>query len=241
MPADEIPDEIEVLAFDVFGTVVDWRGSLVAEGERLGREKDLHLDWGRFADAWRARYRPSMERVMRGELPWTILDDLHRASLDDVLAEMGVAGLSEAEKDDLNRVWHRLRPWPDSVPGLLRLRSRYILATLSNGNVRLLVDMARHASLPWDCVLSAELVRAYKPDPRVYQMVGRLLRVAPSAVLMVAAHPADLRAARAEGLRTAYIPRPLEHGLESPPESAPDPPFDLTATDLLDLARQLGV
>jgi 2-haloacid dehalogenase len=241
MSAGEIPGEIEALAFDVFGTVMDWRGSIVAEGERLGREKGLRVDWGRFADAWRARYRPSMERVMRGEQPWTLLDDLHRATLDEVLAEMGVAGLSDAEKDDLNLIWHRLRPWPDSVPGLMRLRSRYVLATLSNGNVRLLVDMARHAGLPWDCVLSAELVRAYKPDPRVYQMVGRLLRVAPRAVLMVAAHPADLRAARAEGLRTAYIPRPLEYGPDAPPDLTPDPSFDLTATDLLDLARQLGV
>jgi 2-haloacid dehalogenase len=246
------PDGIKVLAFDVFGTVVDWRGTIVAEGERLSAEQGLRVDWGRFADAWRARYRPSMDRVMRGELPWTTLDALHRASLEDVLDELGVTGLSDAQKDELNHGWHRLRPWPDSVAGLRRLRERHILATLSNGNVRLLVDMARHSDLPWDCILSAELVRAYKPNPRVYQMAVELLAVEPHEVLMVAAHPADLRAAQAQGLRTAFVPRPLEYGREQDaelrpevqpevrPEMASVGSFDLVASDFVDLARQLG-
>jgi 2-haloacid dehalogenase len=234
------PDGIKALAFDVFGTVVDWRGSIVAEGERLTTERGLPMDWGRFADAWRARYRPSMDRVMRGELPWTTLDALHRTSLEEVLDELGITGLTDAQKDELNHVWHRLRPWPDSVAGLIRLRERYILATLSNGNVRLLVDMARHSGLPWDCILSAELVRAYKPDPRVYQMAVELLAVEPHEVLMVAAHPADLRAAQAQGLRTAYVPRPLEHGPNEQPDLALGASFDLVASDFLDLARQLG-
>ncbi len=231
---------IKALTFDVFGTVVDWRGTIVAEGERLSAEKSLRVDWGRFADAWRARYRPSMDRVMRGELPWTNLDALHRASLEEALAELGVTSLTDAQKDELNHVWHRLRPWPDSVAGLIRLRERYILATLSNGNVRLLVDLARHSGLPWDCILSAELVRAYKPDPRVYQMAAELLAVEPREALMVAAHPADLRAAQAQGLRTAFVPRPLEYGTDEQPDLAPAASFDLVASDFADLARQLG-
>jgi 2-haloacid dehalogenase len=237
-------DGIKALAFDVFGTVVDWRGTIIAEGERLSAEQGLRVDWGRLADAWRARYRPSMDRVMRGELPWTTLDALHRASLDEVLAELGVTGLTDAQKDEINHVWHRLRPWPDSVAGLRLLRERYILATLSNGNIRLLVDMARHSSLPWDCILSSELVRAYKPDPRVYQMTAHLLAVEPREVLMVAAHPDDLLAAQAQGLRTAYVPRPLEYGPKQEPDGhldlEPLGSFDLVASDFADLARQLG-
>lgn len=234
-----LPD-VKALAFDVFGTVVDWRGSIIAEGERFSAETGLALDWGRFADAWRARYRPSMDRVMRGELPWTNLDALHRASLDDVLAESGVTTLTAAQKERLTLVWHRLRPWPDAVPGLTQLRERYILATLSNGNVRLLVDMAKSAGLPWDVIFSAELVRAYKPDPRVYRMVADLLQLAPSEVLMVAAHQSDLLAAKAQGLRAAFVPRPLEYGPDAIPNLTPDPSFDLVATDLPDLARQLS-
>jgi 2-haloacid dehalogenase len=233
-------DGVKALAFDVFGTVVDWRGTIVDEGGRLNR---LEVDWGRVADAWRSRYRPSMDRVMRGELPWTPLDALHRAALDEALAEQGATGLGQAEKDELNLVWHRLRPWPDSIPGLTRLRDRYILATLSNGNVRLLVDMARHAGLPWDCILSAELARAYKPDPRVYRMAVELLALEPYELLMVAAHPEDLRAARAEGLRTVFVSRPLEYGPQPNAYGEPHPAspeeYDLVAADLLDLAHQL--
>jgi 2-haloacid dehalogenase len=232
---------VKALAFDVFGTVVDWRGTIIAEGERLNEEKGLAVDWVRFADAWRGRYRPSMERVMRGERAWTNLDGLHRLALDDLFVEFGVAGLTEGEKDELNRVWHRLAPWPDTVDGLARLRSRFILATLSNGNVALLVNMAKRAGLPWDCIFSAELVRAYKPDPRTYRMAHELLGLRADETMMVAAHPDDLRAAREAGLRTAYVPRPLEHGPDAPPSEQEDPfAFDLVATDFVDLARQLG-
>lgn len=231
---------VEALAFDVFGTVVDYRSTIIAEGEALSAAKGLDVDWAAFADAWRGRYRPSMDRVMRGERPWTNLDALHRDALEELLPEFGVRGLSEAEKDHLNAVWHRLRPWGDTVPGLTRLRTRYVLATLSNGNVRLLVDMARDAGLPWDLVLSAELVRAYKPDPRAYRMVSDLLMLDPERVMMVAAHRDDLRAAREQGLRTAYVMRPLEHGPGAVPDLTPDPDFDVVANDLVDLARRLG-
>ena len=232
-------ERIRALAFDVFGTVVDWRSSVVREGEELGRRKGLNIDWAAFADAWRDRYAPSMDRVRRGERPWTNLDDLHRSSLEELLVEFGVDGLSEKEKDHLNRVWHRLKPWPDAVGGLRRLKERYTITTLSNGNVSLLTDMAKRAGLPWDLILSAELVRHYKPDRETYLMVPGLLSLQPEEVVMVAAHPDDLRAAREAGLRTAYVTRPLEFGPGGKAE-APDHAFDLVATDFLDLADQLG-
>jgi 2-haloacid dehalogenase len=234
----DVPD-VAALTFDVFGTVVDWRGSIIAEGATLGRAKDLDVDWGSFADRWRRKYRPSMNRVRLGEIPWTNLDALHRGSLDELLAELGIDALSEAEKDDLTRAWHRLQPWPDAVPGLTRLRTRYVLSPLSNGNVALLTNMAKRAGLPWDCILSAELAHAYKPDPAVYQMAADLLGLAPGAVMMVAAHVGDLRAARAAGLRTAYVPRPREWGPDGPPVEPPDASFDIVAEDFEDLAAKL--
>ena len=167
---------VKALAFDVFGTVVDYRGTIIREGERLNRTKGLQVDWAAFADAWRARYRPSMDRVMQGTQPWTTLDALHRQSLDELLLQQELLEhFSEEEKERLNHVWHRLQPWPDTIPGLTHLRKRYTLATLSNGNIALLVDMARYSALPWDCILSAELAHAYKPDPRVYQVAITLL------------------------------------------------------------------
>ena len=235
-----IRPNIKALACDVFGTVVDWRSSLIREGERLGRARSLRVDWARFADAWRAGYQPAMARVRSGALPWTSLDGLHRMVLDRLLEEFGVAGLDESDKDQFNRSWHRLAPWPDAVAGLTRLRARYAVATLSNGNVSLLVDMARNAGLVWDCVLSAELAGHYKPDREVYQMATRLLGLEPHEVLMVAAHPGDLVAARAVGLATAYVDRPLEYGPGGRGEPEPTGEFDIFATDLLDLAAQLG-
>lgn len=231
---------VKALAFDVFGTVVDYRGTIIAEGRELNATKGLAVDWAAFADAWRAQYRPNMERVARGELPWTNLDALHRLALDELLAQYGVTSLHEDEIIHLNRVWHRLAPWPDAVPGLTRLRKKFILTTLSNGNVALLVDMAKHAGLPWDLILSAELVRAYKPDPRTYQMTYGLLGMEPGEVMLVAAHPGDLRSARIHGLKTCLVPRPFEHGPDAIPEAAGDGEFDLTATDFGELARQLG-
>ena len=232
---------VKVLAFDVFGTVVDYRSTIIEEGATWNVAYGLAVDWARFADAWRARYHPNMDRVMRGELPWMNLDALHRLALDELLVEFGVAALGEAERQHINRVWHRLRPWPDAVAGLARLRTKYIITPLSNGNIALLVEMARHSGLLWDCVLSAELVRAYKPDPQAYQMVGRLLDAQPGEVMLVAAHQSDLRAAQAQGLRAAFVPRPLEFGPDAPPDLTPDATFDLVAPDFLDLARQLGV
>jgi 2-haloacid dehalogenase len=231
---------VKALIFDVFGTVVDWRGSVIREGEELGRKKNLNIDWAAFADEWRGRYAPSMDRVRRGELPWTNLDALHRASLEELLKEFGIEGLTEEEIDHLNKVWHRLDPWPDSVAGLARLKERYVISTFSNGNVALLTDMAKRAELPWDLILSAELVKHYKPDPETYLMAPNLLDLRPDEVMLVAAHPSDLRAAQTHGLRAAYVLRPLEWGPEGEAEPA-DPSFDLVVDDLIELAEKSGV
>jgi 2-haloacid dehalogenase len=235
--------DVRALAFDVFGTVVDWRSSVVEEVGAAAARHGLAVDAGAFADAWRRRYRPSMDRVRRGELGWTPLDALHRASLEELVREFSLEALDDAERDHLNRAWHRLRPWPDAVAGLRRLRTQHVLCTLSNGNVALLVDLARAGGLPFDCILSAELCRAYKPDPRTYRMAPELLALPPDRVLMVAAHADDLQSAAREGLRTAFVRRPLEWGPAPPAPAAreePDPAFDLLADDLEDLAAQLG-
>ena len=233
--------KVKALTFDVFGTVVDWRASIIREGQLLGERKGLKIDWPGFADQWRAGYGPAMQRVRNGELPWTKIDDLHRLILDELIKEFDLHSLTDDEVSDLNRVWPRLMPWPDSVPGLNRLRSRYIIATLSNGNMSLLVNMAKNAGLPWDCVLSAELSRHYKPDKEVYLKAADLLGLDPSQVMMVAAHPGDLRAASKVGFRTALVPRPLERGPDRGLYYEPDPnAFDLVVDDLLDLAQRLG-
>ena len=233
-------DGLQALAFDVFGTVVDWHSSIIREGEELGNTRGITVDWAAFADAWRGRYAPSMDRVRKGEQPWTNLDDLHRASLEELLVEFGVEGLTEEDKVHLNRAWHRLDPWPDAVEGLRRLKKRYVITTLSNGNVALLMDMAKRAGLPWDLILSAELIRHYKPDRETYLMVPELLDLRPEEVMLVAAHPADLRAAQEVGLRAAYVPRPLEFGPGGEAE-APAASFEVVATDFLNLADKLGV
>jgi 2-haloacid dehalogenase len=233
--------DTKVLAFDVFGTVVDWRSSVIAEGEQLGKAKGLNIDWTAFADAWRGIYRPYMDRVGAGELPWTKLDDLHRQMLEATLKQFGVNSLNETEKGHFNRVWHRLKPWPDSVPGLQRLKSQFVITTLSNGNVSLLTNMAKFAGLPWDCVLSAENVRHYKPAAEVYLLVPQLFDLKPEEVMMVAAHEHDLQSAQKHGLRTAFVHRPRERG---PGKAAPVPPkekYDIVAADFIDLAAQLGV
>jgi len=239
--------QVKALAFDVFGTVVDWRSSIIGEGRKLGRRKKLAVDWpgpvttadwAAVADAWRAGYRPAMDRVRRGELPWTNIDGLHRRILDELIARFRIEGLTEAEKVHLNRAWHRLAPWKDSVAGLGRLKKKYVIATLSNGNVALLTNMAKHAGLPWDCVLSAELFGHYKPDPEAYLGAARLLALEPREVMMVAAHKDDLDAAARTGLRTALVRRPMEFGTRQ--DVAPEPRFDFNARDFVDLARQLG-
>ena len=232
---------VKAMTFDVFGTVVDWRSSIIREGEQLTVRTGIEVDWPRFADAWRAGYGPAMRRVRSGELPWTRIDDLHRMILDGLIPEFGLTALDEASRDDLNRVWHRLSPWPDTVSGLTRLRTRYVLASLSNGNVALLVNMAKHSGLPWDAVLSAELAHQYKPDPEVYLTAADLLGLEPEQVMMVAAHKGDLRAAAALGFKTAYVPRPLEYGPDREIDTTPDPSFDVNATDFNDLADRLGL
>ena len=230
---------VKALVFDVFGTVVDWRGSIIREGMALGRSKKLKVDWPAFADAWRAGYRPAMARVRSGELPWTKIDDLHRMILDDLLQRFPLGRLSADEVAHLNRVWHRLRPWPDARAGLAKLKRRHVIATLSNGNVALLTNLAKHAKLPWDCILSAEVVRHYKPDPETYLGAADLLGVKPGELMMVAAHKDDLHAARACGLKTAFVPRPREYGPQATPEVSREPAFDVHARDFNDLARQL--
>ncbi len=261
---------IKAVVFDVFGTVVDWRGGVVRDGEALAAAHRLSVDWPAFADAWRAGYQPAMQRTRSGEIAWANVDGLHRMILDELLPRFGLEALGEAERAAFNRVWHRLDPWPDAVAGLTRLKSRFVVSTLSNGNIALLVNMAKRAGLPWDCVLSAELMitpgptgpsatprggasevakryaltRHYKPDPEVYQGAAALLGIERHELLMVAAHPSDLRGAARAGLRTALVHRPLEHGPNPtgtpPPDALPDDRFDIVADDFVDLAVRLG-
>ncbi|MGB0384879.1 MAG: haloacid dehalogenase type II [Ardenticatenaceae bacterium] len=231
--------EVKALVFDVFGTVVDWRGTIIGEGEVFGRERGVDVDWAAFADAWRGGYRPAMDRVRRGELPWINIDALHRMNLHELLEQFNITGLSEVDIEHWNRVWHRLQPWSDSVSGLTRLRKRYIIATLSNGNVALLVNMAKNAGLPWDCVLSAELAKQYKPDPEVYLMAADLLALQPHEVMMVAAHNRDLLAAHQLGLRTAFVLRATEYGPHQTTNLQADPVVDVVASDFNELAEQL--
>ena len=225
-----------ILAFDIFGTVVDWHGSIVREMQ----QRHPQVDADAFARAWRAGYQPAMQRVRSGELGWTRIDELHRLILDEILPRFGLAHLGEDERVELNRVWHRLDPWPDSVAGLQRLKRRFILTPLSNGNIGLLTHMAKRAGLPWDCVLSAEVFRAYKPDPATYLGVAQVFDAAPAEVMLCAAHHDDLAAARACGLQTAYIERPLEFGAQHVKDVSPQPGNDLHARDIGHLAELLG-
>lgn len=233
--------QVKALTFDVFGTVVDWRGSISREGRKLGRVLGIRADWAAFADAWRAGYRPAMDDVRSGRLAWTNIDGLHRRILERILLESGLDMLSAVQKHELNRAWHRLAPWPDARRGLRRLKKGYLIATLSNGNVSLLTNMARHAGLPWDCVLSAELFRHYKPDPEAYQGAAAMLGLQPHEVMMVAAHKDDLRAAQRAGLRAAFVQRPLEFGDPAKKDLKPEKDFDLNAADFIDLAAKLGL
>ena len=226
----------QVLAFDIFGTVVDWHGSIVRELAALYPA----VDGDAFALAWRAGYKPAMQRVASGELGWTLIDDLHRLILDGLLPKFGLAHLSDAERRHLNKVWHRLYPWPDTLAGLARLKARFTICTLSNGNIGLLTNMAKRAGLPWDCVLSAEVFRAYKPDPATYLGVARVFDLEPAQVMLVAAHADDLAAARDCGLKTAYIERALEFGAAWPKDVQPQAGNSFHARDLIDLADQLG-
>ncbi|GGC77661.1 haloacid dehalogenase type II [Undibacterium terreum] len=233
---DNLSSNIKVLAFDIFGTVVDWYGSIAREVDAM----HLGVDGDKFALAWRAGYVPAMQRVMLGELGWTLIDDLHRMILDQMLADFKITNLSEAQKRHLNKVWHRLDPWPDSVAGLQRMKSAFTICTLSNGNIGLLTNMAKHAGLPWDCILSAEVFKKYKPDPATYLGVSQVFDVPPEQVMLVAAHQSDLDAARACGLRTAYIERPLEYGSKQMKDVSADSNNTFHAGSLIELADQLG-
>lgn len=232
---------IKALTLDILGTVVDWRTTIIREGKALEQVRGIRVDWSQFADAWRAGYRPTLERVQRGELPWMSLDDVHRMILEELLEKFGIMELNEVEKDELNRVWHRLDPWPDAVEGIRRLRKRFIVAALSNGHLALLINLSRHVGLIWDCILSAELAKQYKPHPKVYETAASLLGLDPEQIVMVAAHPSDLKGAQAVGFKAAMVRRPLELGPQTTSESSSNFIFDWIADDLHDLADQLGV
>ncbi len=232
--------QVQALLFDVFGTVVDWRGSIIAELTRFGAEKGIAADWVAFTDDWRRLYQPAMEEVRTGRRGWTILDVLHRESLEKLIAKYGIAGLSEADKAHLNRVWHRLKPWPDSVEGLTRLKSRFIIGPLSNGNIGLLTRLAKNAGLPWDVILGAEAARAYKPLPEAYLAAAALLNLEPAEVMLVAAHNGDLAAAAAVGLRTGFVPRPQEYGPHQKGDFAAEREWDVIAASFTELATTMG-
>ena len=234
---------VQALVFDVFGTVVDWRSGVARESAPFLARYAPRADPAGFADAWRRRYSPAMEEVRSGRRPFARLDVLHRENLAALLPEFGIdpASVPLAELDALNLAWHRLDPWPDSVPGLTRLKPRFIIAPLSNGNIRLMLDMAKRACLPWDAILGAELAQAYKPSPDAYLRNTEALMLKPEQVCLVAAHNGDLAAARGCGLRTAFIPRPTEHGPDQTSDLGPEEDWDIIASDLVDLADRLGL
>ncbi len=232
---------VKAIFFDTFGSVVDWRGSLIAELSEFGAARGLNVDWAAFVDDWRGAYKPSMDRVRTGEMPWTILDELHRASLETLVAKYGITGLSDADLAHVTKGWHRLHGWPDSVAGLTRLKSRYIIAPLSNGNVGLLVNLAKFAGLPWDMVFGSEIPRAYKPDPEVYLGACAMLGLPPGEVMMAAAHNYDLAAARALGMKTGFFARPTEYGPGQTKDVRAESDWTVVAQNIEDLARQMGV
>lgn len=231
---------VKAIVFDTFGSVVDWRGSIVRDLSAWGAAQGLHADWARLADLWRGRYQPQMQRVRSGALPWTQLDDLHHESLCELLPLLGLPKLSDAQREHINKVWHRLDPWPDAVPGLTRLKRRYTIGPLSNGNIALLVDLAKHGGLPWDAIFSAEHFGRYKPDPQTYLGTCRQLGLPPAAVMMCAAHNDDLRAARAAGLATGFFARPTEYGPGQANDMQAEQDWDVVAGDIEDLAARMG-
>ena len=233
----------KALLFDVFGTVVDWRSSLLQElGNYFkdGSASTVEQDWEAFALDWRALYQPAMQRIRSGERGYVLLDELHRENLLSLLPKYGLEGLDEAAIDHINTMWHRLQPWADSLPGMYRLRRQYVLASLSNGNIALMVNMARHSSIPWDAILGSEPTRGYKPEPKVYLRSAEMLGLAPEQCLMVAAHNDDLRAAAALGFKTAYINRPDEYGENQNTDLAAEARWDLVCASMTELADQLG-
>jgi 2-haloacid dehalogenase len=231
---------IRALLFDTYGTVVDWRTSVLSELQALVGRETLVLDPVRFLDEWKAVYRQGMDQVNRGEIPWTTVDAIYRRRLEELLARYGVGSMTAEEVEALARVWWRLRPWPDAVPGLHRLKRRYIISPLSNASFIGMVELARFTGLPWDCIVTAENARCYKPRPEVYQTAISLLGLRPGEIMMVAAHNYDLGAARREGLATAFIPRPLEYGAGQKTDLVAEEAWDIVAKDFEDLADRLG-
>ena len=231
--------KVKAMTFDVFGTVVDWRSSVAREIKKMGLKKGCTLDWDKFADEWRSGYQPSMNKVRTGELPWTKIDNLHRLILDEMLLRHQITNLTEEEAEYLNRAWHSLDPWPDSVEGLTLLKKDYVISTLSNGNVALLVNMAKYGGLPWDTVLSAEIARHYKPDAEAYLSTGEYLGFPIDQVMMVAAHKNDLKAAKSNGMMTAYVPRPNEHGTNTIVDYEKEDYIDIVVDDLIDLSKKM--
>lgn len=232
--------DIKVIVFDTFGTVVDWRGSSIRDLSAWGMAQGIEADWSQLADLWRGQYEPEMNRVRSGEIPFTKLDDLHAHALQSVLKQLSFPRVSEAQFHHINQVWHRLDPWPDSVPGLTRLKTKYVIGPLCNGNVALLVNMAKHVGLPWDNIFSCELFERYKPHPDTYLGAARVMNLAPAEVMMCAAHNHDLVAAREAGLATAFVPRQAEFGTGQTTDLAPSDSWDIVAADFEDLASQLG-
>lgn len=230
---------IRALTFDVFGTTVDWRSGVIAEGRRLGAGRGITADWDQVADAWRALYVPYMDKVRRGELPWMNFDQLHRLSLDQVLTDLGIQGFDAAARDEFVHAWERLPAWPDAAPGLERLAAQFTVATLSNGNRSQQHALMEFAKLDFNRLISAEDFKHYKPDREVYVGAAAALGLRPDEVMMVAAHKSDLRGAQAAGLKAAFVERPLEYGRAVRGDRLPDPDADIQATDFMDLADKL--
>ncbi len=235
-------ENITAILFDTYGTVVDWRSSVIAEGRALAREKGIEcIDWEAFADAWKATYRPYIDQVRNGERPWTDNDALQRQRLDEIIGEFGITGLNEHDVADLNRAWHRLKPWPDSLPGLRRIKANVPIGAFSNGNLLLLANMANHSDIPWDFIISSDLFRHYKPDPEIYLGAIELLGGEADRLMLVAAHNYDLANARKHGMLTAFVLRPTMFGPNQDTNLEAEDDWDIIADSLEGVAAALGV
>lgn len=233
---------VKAILFDVFGTVVDWRGSITRMGEDIAKKKGIkNIDWATFASTWRAGYKPGMEKVRSGEEPWTSIDFIHRKRLDQILIDFGISNVfTEIEKKQLNQFWHHLDPWPDSIPGLIQLKKSYLIGSLSNGSITLLSSMAKRANIPWDFIFSADTFKAYKPDDQVYLGAIELLSLKPEEVMMAAAHNEDLTAARFHGMATAYVNRPYEYGPAQRKDLQASQDWDIITDSIIGIATKMA-